>query len=128
MQFASLVAERAIFGVGGVPIYNPQFQNASESGTARLVRTASKALSRGGDERNGIYRKALTHLRPVLKEKYNTMSLPISNYVGNRFNILFTNSVFLYCLRNQIKELLELCRRHHHFKGLRDCRQGDLRS
>ena len=110
---ASLVAEKAICGEGGVPIYNPQFQNTSESGTARLVRTASKALSRGGEKR-----KALTHLRPVLKEKYNTMSLPISNYVGNRFNILFTNSVFLYCLRNQIKELLEFCQTNQLLKSV----------
>ena len=97
---SGLAAEKAIVGPAGVPILNPAFQNAKESGAARLVRTASKALSRGGDEKNGMYREAITALRPVLKERYGALSLPIANYRGNRFNILFTNAASIYCLRN----------------------------
>ena len=115
---ASLVAEKAICGEGGVGIFNPQFQKATESSVARLVRTASKALSRGGDERSGIYRKTITHLRPLLKEKYNCLSLPISNYLGNRFNIIFKNSVYLYCLREPIKELLAITQTNQLLKSV----------
>ena len=56
--------------------------NAIESGLA-----AEKAIvgeARGGDEKNGMYREAITALRPVLKERYGALSLPIANYRGNR--------------------------------------------
>ena len=105
---AGEAAEKAIVGEAGIPSLNPAFQKKGESAAARLIREGSKALSRGGDEKNGIYRQAFTFLRPVLKERYGALSLPIVNYRGNRFNILFTNSVAVYCLRNQLKELLSI--------------------
>ena len=80
---ASLMAEKAIYGEAQAPVISSPIQNAAESLTARLIREGAKALARGADERNGIYRKAITHLGPLLKEKYNTISLPIASPLGD---------------------------------------------
>lgn len=65
-----LEAEKLICGEAGAPIHNPAFRQKNESGAARLIRELSKAVGRGGDERNGIYGKAKTHLEPILKARY----------------------------------------------------------
>ena len=105
---SGLAAEKEFFGGEGAPILNPSFRQKKESAAARLVRTLSKAVSRGGDERNGIHGKAKTFLAPMLKERYGLNSIPIKNYIGSRFNILFANAAYIYGLRKELTELFEI--------------------
>ena len=65
-------------------------------------------ISRGGNEKCGIYRLALTFLSRLLKERYGALSILITNFRGNRFNIIFVNGTFIYCLRDLLKELLDI--------------------
>lgn len=84
-------AEHAHYGGLEVPILNPQYRQAGESGAARTVRTVCKAFSRGGDEKSGVFGKAISFLKPILKEEFNVISLPLTPYRGSRFSILFHN-------------------------------------
>ena len=104
---SGLAAEKEILGEEGAPILNPSFKQKNESAAARLVRTLSKAISRGGDEKSGIHAKAKTFLSPMLKERYNLNVIPIKNYLGSRFNILFSNAAYIYVMRKELTELFE---------------------
>lgn len=70
----------------------------NESGTLRLLRTASKAFAMGGDEKNGVF----SHWRTYLKPKKITNR--IVRFKHNRFNLIFQlgHSVFyhLYEIRD----------------------------
>ena len=105
---SGLASEKEILGEEGAPILNPSFRQKNESAAARLVRTLSKAVSRGGDEKSGIHGKAKVFLGPMLKERYGLNSIPIKNYLGSRFNILFSNAAYIYGLRKELEELLRM--------------------
>jgi len=72
------------------------FTKNEESGAVRLVRTASKCLARGGDEKSGCY----VDLKAFLTDKYPKSSTKGSHLLvpfrGNRFNILFYNSDVIF--------------------------------
>jgi len=63
---------------GQLPILNPTMQKAGESGAARTVRTSCKAFARGANEQCGIYGKVSSFLKPILKDKFNSYSLPLT--------------------------------------------------
>ena len=89
-----------------VPIHNPSFKKAGQSGTVRLVLTACKAFAKRGDQKNGCHSNFVTFISQFLKD--NEMhGLPLQPLKGNRFNILFTNAGQVYFLRTQMKGYLE---------------------
>lgn len=83
------------------------FTKKEESGAVRLVRTASKCLARGGDDKSGCY----VDFKTFLTDKYPKKSLKGSHLLvpfrGNRFNILFYNSEVIFYLADDIKEFFE---------------------
>ena len=93
------------FYEGKPPAYDKSFTKVTESGTARLVRTACKALSRYGDEKSGKFKEFSNFLDAFLKEN-EMMCVPLQPFHGNRFNILFESSAALYFLHNQIQQFL----------------------
>ena len=91
-----------------VPINDPTFRKAGESAAARTVREVCKSLSRGGDEKSGVYDKAVTFFRPILKEEFDAHSLPFTPYLRNRFSIFFHNCSVLYCLYDHLIEFFSV--------------------
>ena len=87
------------------PILDKRFLKSSESGTLRLVRTASKALARGADEKSGKYMEFKLYLSEFLKE-HGFYSLPLQPFRGNRFNILFENAASVFFLSEHMTEFL----------------------
>ena len=103
---ATLSAESGHFD-GNPPIHNPAFLRAKQSGVARLIETTCKAFARGADEKNGVYSKFIAYIRPVLMEKFESRSLPLTPFHGSRFNILFHNGSVIYALRSYLIEFLK---------------------
>ena len=115
VHFADLIDKTAMEyeeehfgGKENVPILIPSFRQANESAAARTVRVVCKALSRGGDEKSGVYDKALTFFLPILKQEFDSHSLPITPYLRNRFSIFFHNCSAIYCLYDYLIEFFEL--------------------
>ncbi len=90
-----------------VPIQNASFKKSSESGTVRTIRTACKALSFGGDAKNGCHKRFMDWLKPWMMEKSLT-SVPITRFSHNRFNILHHNAAIIFALREKIREFLRI--------------------
>ena len=65
----------------------------SESGTVRLVRTASKALSKHGSEQSGVYQPFTAYL-----SSHGVTRNPLASFRGNRFNILFYDAGALFTI------------------------------
>ena len=105
------------------PIHDPRFRKATESGTARLIRTASNALGRGGNAKCGKYGDFKEVVAEFLKES-GLRSLPIQPYHGNRFNILFENAVSLFFLHEHIEKFLQ----DHQSNGLLQSVLHDLKT
>ncbi len=73
-------------------------ESKSESSTIRCIRTASKCLSRGGDEKSGCYQEFLTYCKTI-NEKVRFV-----RFHGNRFNLIFfLAQVTYYHQENVIK-------------------------
>jgi len=73
------------------PIFDRNALKLSESGTLRLIRTASKALARGTDEKSGKYCDFKMYSKDFLQEN-GYYTLPLQPFRGNRFNLLFENA------------------------------------
>lgn len=99
-------AESALFDTSQTSIYDPTFCKANEPGTLRLIRTASKAFSCGGDEKSGAHGPFTTYIKSFLKAN-GLLSIPVERYRGNRFNILFQNAAGIYSLLPKMKEFLK---------------------
>ena len=99
--------EKVVFGPEKPPILDMKFYKPTESGTFRLIRTTSNALGRGGDEKNGCYGEFKLYIQQFLRAN-GIFSLPIEPYHGNRFNILFENSVAFFFLHEKIAEFLAM--------------------
>ena len=95
-------------GIENVPILIPSFRQAGESALARTVQLVCKSLSHGGDEKCGVYDKAVTFFLPILKRDFDSHSLPITPYLRNRFSIFFHNSSVIYCLYDHLIEFFSL--------------------
>ena len=96
-----LTAEKAIFGDNDVPRPEGSFTSKTESGTTRLVRTASKAFSSGGDEKSGCFSGFSVFVKPFLKQ-HKFQTLPLQRFRGARFNILFANAASVYFLHKEM--------------------------
>ena len=102
---ALLEVEQANFG-DSCPTNDKSFSKPGESGTLRLVRTTCKLFSRGGDEKSGCFGTFKNYVSDFLKEN-KMMSLPLTPYRGNRFNIVFTNASCIYFLHEHMVTFLE---------------------
>jgi E1A/CREB-binding protein len=76
-----------------------------DSGTYRLIRTASKAFAPGGDEKSGVYGHFIIYCKDFLKT-HELRSLTIVPFRGARFNILFQNAGGVFFLHEQMKKFL----------------------
>lgn len=78
----SLVETENVIFESKPPIFDPSFKKGNESGTTRLVRTSSKAFSRGGDEKNGAHGQFMVLVSDYLKEKGLHCSFAIGKIQG----------------------------------------------
>lgn len=69
------IAEQAFLG-GEPSISDHHFKSAKESGATRLIRSARKAFSCGGDEKSGVYGSFYIFVKNFLKQN-NLQSIPI---------------------------------------------------
>ena len=83
------------------PISPGSFNKDGESGTLRLIRTASKAFARGADEKSGCHLAFVTSISDFLKEN-KIRSLKLVPLRGQRFNILFHNAGQVYLLHKKM--------------------------
>lgn len=74
----------------------------SSSGTQNLVRTTCKALHHRGSQKCGSSALFRTFLR-----KEGIHKIPLAQFVGNRFNILFFDAAGVYYLRDLISKFIE---------------------
>ena len=74
----------------------------TSSGTQRLVRTACKAFHHKGSQQCGSSTLFRTYLR-----KEGIHKIPLAQFVGNRFNILFYDAAGVYFLRDYMKKFIE---------------------
>lgn len=72
------------------------------SGTQRLIRTASKAFHHRGSQKAGSSALFRSYL-----QKQNIHTLPLANFVGNRFNILFYDGAGVYYLQDLMINFIE---------------------
>ena len=91
---------------GNAPIFDKSFYKSTESGVTRLIRTCSKAVAKGADDKSGCHGTFLDFIRPFLREK-GLRSLPLTPFHGHRFNILFSNAAALWFLKNKLEEFLK---------------------
>lgn len=73
----------------------------SESGTLRLIRTASKCFAIGEDEKNGVSLPWITYLRSKGEKNY------IIRFKHNRFNLVFSLALATYYHKQRISEFLD---------------------
>nr|XP_054765133.1 uncharacterized protein LOC129271907 [Lytechinus pictus] len=81
------------------------FKQQNESGTVRLIRTASKAFARTGDQKSGCYGDFKLFVKPYLDE-HGMRSVPLCPFRGNRFNIVFFNAAHVYFLYSSMRDYL----------------------
>ena len=92
-----LQAEKGLFESNS-PIYDASFRTSYESGCLCLIRTASKAFSCGGDEKNGAYYSFSTYVKPLLTENH-LHSVPVERFRGTDliyFSAMQLQSIFSY--------------------------------
>ena len=83
---------------------NPKFafNNDSESGTLRLIRTTCKAFEKRGNEKSGCPLQFTSYLK-----RNGIAKNPLIHFRGNRFNIIFANGARVYSLHNHITDFLK---------------------
>ena len=77
-------------------------EGLSSSGTQRLVRTACKAFHHRGSQQCGSSTLFRTYLR-----KQGIHKIPLAQFAGNRFNVLFYDAAGVYYLRSHIINFIE---------------------
>ena len=108
---ALIVHEKGVFGTD-VPIHDKSFLKSNEPGSARLIRTASKAFARGGDDKNGIHQQFKSYINNFLQQ-HKLRSLPLERFSGNRYNILFSSASNVFFLADQMNQYLEFGASNH---------------
>lgn len=85
-----------------------RFSKKSESGTIRLIRTTSKCLARGADDKSGCFADFRTFINMQNASENYSGKLDRSNLLvpfrGRRFNIVFYNVEIVFFLKNYIRE------------------------
>jgi hypothetical protein len=89
-----LQAEKGLFELNS-PIYDASFRKSNASGCLRFIRTASKAFSCGGDEKNGAYYSFSTYVKPLLTENH-LHSVPAERFRGTDL---------IYCSAMQLQSI-----------------------
>ena len=80
------VSDASMNAVKTYQVKGGQIVKSNESGTVRLIRTASKAFAKGGDEKSGCFRDFSDFLKLDNFLQANGMnSVPIVPFRGNRF-------------------------------------------
>ena len=74
----------------------------TSSGTQRLVRTACKAFHHRGSQQCGSSTMFRTYLR-----KQGIHKIPLAQFVGNRFNILFYDAAGVYYLQSHMVNFIK---------------------
>ena len=87
------------------PIFDKNFLKNSQSCVVRLIKTTCKALARGADEKSGKYKDFTTFVK-VFLQQHKLHSIPLEEFHGNRFNILFESAAGLYFMKDQIEAFL----------------------
>ena len=77
-------------------------ESSASSGTQRLVRTACKAFHHRGSQQCGSSTLFRTYLR-----KEGIHQIPLAQFVGNRFNILFYDAAGVYYLQSHMVKFIE---------------------
>ena len=77
-------------------------ESCASSGTQRLVRTACKAFHHRGSQQCGSSTLFRTYLR-----KEGIHKIPLAQFVGNRFNILFYDAAGVYYLQSHMVKFIE---------------------
>ena len=72
------------------------------SGTQRLIRTACKAFNHRGSEQAGCS----AYFRSYLREK-GIHKIPLAQFRGNRFNILFYDAAGIFYLKSHMEDYLK---------------------
>ena len=72
------------------------------SGTQRLIRTACKAFNHRGSEQAGCS----AYFRSFLREK-GIHKIPLAQFCGNRFNILFYDAAGIFYLESHMEDYLK---------------------
>ncbi|KAK6196440.1 hypothetical protein SNE40_001665 [Patella caerulea] len=86
-----------------------KFVSAGESVSVRMIRTITKCLARGGDEKSGCYKDFKSFILGKEKEEEYMYSGPSKHrllvpFRGNRFNILFYDAEAVFYLSKYIIE------------------------
>ncbi|XP_071149165.1 uncharacterized protein [Mytilus edulis] len=98
-------SDKGFFGTEH-PILDKSFLKATEPGAVRLIRIASKAFARGGDEKNGAHLHFETYIDNFLAT-HKLRSIPLERYRGNRFNIIFSAASNVFFLADKMSAYLE---------------------
>ena len=77
-------------------------ETSGSSGTQRLIRTACKALHHHGSQQCG----SSSLFRSYLKQE-GIFKIPLAQFVGNCFNILFYDAAGVYYLKDHIIQFIE---------------------
>ena len=75
-----------------------------ESGTLRLIRTASKSVKTHGCKKSGRISDFYTYLT----EEVGFLNVAFISFRGNRFNVLFYNGGILYYLHDHLKHFFDI--------------------
>jgi len=78
--------------------------NNNECRTVRLIRLVCKAFQRRADEKSGYPIQFGTYLR-----RHGIESVPLAQFRGNRFNIIFLDGARVYYLHKHIIDFLTNC-------------------
>ena len=77
-------------------------ERSGSSGTERLVRTACKAFHHRGSQQSGSSTLSRSYLR-----KQGEHKIPLAQFVGNRFNIIFYDAAGIYYLQDHMIKFIE---------------------
>ena len=82
-----------------------------ESGTLRLIRTVCKAIQERGSEKSG----RTVQFSTFMKHERGEELIPLSPFLGNRFNILFYNGGAAYFLEDHLKVFFDRVGKENRF-------------
>ena len=81
---------------------NQQSQPGGSSGTQRLIRSACKAFHHRGSEQCGTSLLFHTYLK-----KEGISKIPLAQFIGNRFNVIFYDAAGVFYLRSYMQKFIE---------------------
>ena len=104
MHFITGMAEHTAEAIRLFESAESDTPSSGEAGAIRLIRTACKAFQRRADEKSGCPVHFTTYLR-----RHGIQKVPLANFRGNRFNIIFLNGARVFYLHKHILDFLSNC-------------------